>query len=789
MDIKKTSLGEEKGEIDKGARVKGFLKELFFGALYGLWGYVLASLALPFGAYPFGIALLCASNRRVPYIFAGLCLAAVGGSSPVLLISVYAVCLLLRCIVLVALDPPWKKEENSGELTVGQLLPHLFSEHIALRMSVAAIGALAIGSYKLVAGKMTFYDMYGTIISVVAAPLAVLLVWGFFGKDKNKYFCLVSFLSLSFGIIYVLRDTRLYGVALGAAGCMFVTLLITRRGGTVIGIISGALLGLAVSLETAPLFAFAALAFGLLYSMSPTIAVGGALSVALAWGIYVQGLGVLSGLASALVCSALIFGMADKLFLTEKPKEEKPVRQEIQASAIAIDEPIQARLRDVKSSLCDIRDGFSEMSEVLGTLSEKMRAPSATDLRQICDNAFDSCCVSCECKPLCWGERYRQTSDSLVKICTCLQKKGSVDMGEVDIALLETCQRLPDIISEINHNTYLHTRELSECDRTEIFALDYSAIALFLERLCNEAESEYMPCIDLGRELQAALADCDGSELSVCVFGDRKKRISVFGESREVLVASRSRIYDILSDTCPFPIDGGELDAEAAVLRFNQREALSAISAKRSLCAEGEDKYCGDTSGVFRTHDGRLCAFISDGMGSGREAAITSGTVALFLRKFLSKQSLGGGSAEGVLKLLNGFLCSRGGSLNECSATVDLMELDLYGGRASFYKSGAAPTYIFRDGSLFKLRSHTVPMGIISQPDFRKIEFDVAKGDLVVMVSDGITDGKEECPRLFDLLRSQSPNSSPERIADQVIKYARSENSPDDLSVIVLRIA
>ena len=61
-------------------------------------------------------------------------------------------------------------------------------------------------------------------------------------------------------------------------------------------------------------------------------------------------------------------------------------------------------------------------------------------------------------------------------------------------------------------------------------------------------------------------------------------------------------------------------------------------------------------------------------------------------------------------------------------------------------------------------------------------------GDTVVMVSDGVTQGREECPWLFDLLRAQGEDASVERIADLVVKYAKGEGASDDLSVLVMRI-
>ena len=142
-----------------------------------------------------------------------------------------------------------------------------------------------------------------------------------------------------------------------------------------------------------------------------------------------------------------------------------------------------------------------------------------------------------------------------------------------------------------------------------------------------------------------------------------------------------------------------------------------------------------------------------------------------------------------ALNMLNEFLRNRGSSsLHECSSTIDLLSLDLLHAKAYFYKCGAAPTYIFRDGNLFKIRSHTVPLGIIAEADTRKLELSVSAGDVIVMVSDGVTQSKEECPWLFDLLRSQSQQASVERLADLIVKYAKGEGCSDDISVLVTKI-
>jgi len=268
-------------------------------------------------------------------------------------------------------------------------------------------------------------------------------------------------------------------------------------------------------------------------------------------------------------------------------------------------------------------------------------------------------------------------------------------------------------------------------------------------------------------------------------FGSRRKKIVILGESREYLLSNSEAIGRIIAAACPFKTDSPQVDENEPILRVFQGEELQVTYAIRNLRAEGEDTFCGDTSGVFSDQNGKFYSFISDGMGSGREAALTSGICGIFLRRFLQ----GGNSCESTLRLLNGFLRNRGdGSLHECSATVDLLALDLFSGEAQFYKSGAAPTYVFRNGGLFKLRSQTVPIGILKELDLRKTDLAVSEGDLIVMVSDGVTDGREECPWLFDLLRSHGETASPERLAELIVKYAKTEGASDDISVTVIRV-
>ena len=167
---------------------------------------------------------------------------------------------------------------------------------------------------------------------------------------------------------------------------------------------------------------------------------------------------------------------------------------------------------------------------------------------------------------------------------------------------------------------------------------------------------------------------------------------------------------------------------------------------------------------------------------------------------FIEKMLSAGNRSDITVRMLNNVLrnenMGRGG---ECSATVDLCELDLISGTASFLKSGAAPTYIARGGTVYKVYSRTMPIGILKSADARISKFDTQKGDIIIMMSDGCCPDSEDCPWLVEYLceymskkdkNAQGHDAECESLKDTLLSLAV-KNFPegkesDDVSVSVI---
>ena len=104
-----------------------------------------------------------------------------------------------------------------------------------------------------------------------------------------------------------------------------------------------------------------------------------------------------------------------------------------------------------------------------------------------------------------------------------------------------------------------------------------------------------------------------------------------------------------------------------------------------------------------------------------------------------------------------------------------------------FYKCGSAPSYVKRGTSLYRIRSRTSPLGVLSELDAERIRVDVSEGDYIIMFSDGVSaDG--ESPWLIEVL-SEPADDDPADYARKILEAAKKNAATtDDMSVMVTRI-
>ena len=230
------------------------------------------------------------------------------------------------------------------------------------------------------------------------------------------------------------------------------------------------------------------------------------------------------------------------------------------------------------------------------------------------------------------------------------------------------------------------------------------------------------------------------------VFGSREPKIVVSGVDTESSKCSLDEVQASLEEALGAPLTEPKLSERAGeqLLTLEGARALD-VEFFKSQCPRLEGEESGDTLCAFFGVNEHFYMLLCDGMGSGHDASLTSSICAEFLQRALTSVR----SKELCLTMLNNLI--RAKSL-ECSSSVDLLEIDLIGEHACLTKSGAAPSFVKRGSSVFRLHSKTAPIGIMRSLDAEVLDFNLREGDIVIMISDGIASDERDSKYLVDFL-------------------------------------
>jgi stage II sporulation protein E len=314
--------------------------------------------------------------------------------------------------------------------------------------------------------------------------------------------------------------------------------------------------------------------------------------------------------------------------------------------------------------------------------------------------------------------------------------------------------------------------------------MDYESAANIINDALEEDDGEYRFDHALEQRIVEYLSDAGVRTQSVTVYGKRRRQILVRGVDVEHATVSVETMRADLGEMCGMELSCPifEIEDNVSLMTFRARKKISVISAESNLSADGG--VSGDSVNLFSNKKDFFYALICDGMGAGREAALTSGLCSVFLEKMLRAGNRAGTS----LRMLNNMTRSRGAdSTRECSSTVDLLELDLMTAKASFTKSGASPSFVIRDRVVHRLQAGTAPIGIICALDVQSTPFDLRVGDTVVMVSDGVLQDDPECEWLSRFL-VDAATLTPEELVYHISLHAAKNERHDDCSALAIRI-
>ena len=187
---------------------------------------------------------------------------------------------------------------------------------------------------------------------------------------------------------------------------------------------------------------------------------------------------------------------------------------------------------------------------------------------------------------------------------------------------------------------------------------------------------------------------------------------------------------------------------------------------------------CGDSYNLFTMNENHYFA-LSDGMGQGQKASDDS-TLTLDVIKQLI---LNGISLRDTIQSVNALLKIK--NRNDMFTTLDMIEVNLVSGIATFIKYGSCSTYIIRNHQVIDIESKSLPIGIISPIDISIQKEKLLEEDIIIMISDGFTSQFHDFLEENDYLIT---DEHPKDIAQLLMHLSSKEDNNDDMTIIVLKL-
>ena len=412
-----------------------------------------------------------------------------------------------------------------------------------------------------------------------------------------------------------------------------------------------------------------------------------------------------------------------------------------------------------------------------------------SDVAGVFDRAADSVCAGCASKQACWNRDCLDTLTIMNDATRPMLSRGRLEREDLAPRFFERCRKADAFIAAVNGELrgLLYRRQFrSRLQENRMAAWgQYADLAEILTGVSEELAAPDGPDPLTERRLIRWLRSMD-IEADVSVFRDASGRMRVTIESGCLGQLTREEDYlDRLSTViglrmCCRP---GDRQPEGRLLLL-EAEPLAAAVGVASMRKKGE-RVSGDRGTYFKTDAGVLCILLSDGMGSGAEAAQESVAAIAILERFLKC----GVAPSAAMRMLNSVMLLRNGD-EWGFATVDLMCVDLFSGETCFYKFGAAPSYVKSARGVRRIRGESLAAGLTagedSAPDVVRMR--LKPGSLAVIVSDGVVaDGNDEWLRKL-LAKQETPDMK--ALARSVLQYAAEEyGCEDDMTVLTVQVS
>lgn len=434
---------------------------------------------------------------------------------------------------------------------------------------------------------------------------------------------------------------------------------------------------------------------------------------------------------------------------------------------------------NLSGRLLSVSDVFADLADCLEEQENNVNPYTGKRLsREIARNY----CGKCPEKSKCFSALGGDTSTILEGMCDAVLTRGKATILDVPTFITSRCVKTHNLLSVINNAGEQYklksasSKELVNCKR--IMSEQFAGMSLVLESLSKE----YGKNITFGGDSEEILEN----QLMKHNIVATETLIAGSGSASRVTLtvrevdANKKMLVKTVSNCLKNPYivekitDKGDEKTVHLVTAPTFHIAYGVADKKR----DGEG-VSGDSKAILTPSMNKRIFALSDGMGSGEKASLSSQKSLSMIENFYKA-----GFEDGlILSLVNQLLCLVN---DEHFSALDIAVIDTIDGGVDVIKLGAPSSFILRKSAVEVLKSTSPPVGVVDKINPTTARHQLYDGDMMILASDGVVDALGENGVIEAI--DEAGTSNPQTLADRLLDSALGKGAEDDCTVLVFRL-
>lgn len=440
-------------------------------------------------------------------------------------------------------------------------------------------------------------------------------------------------------------------------------------------------------------------------------------------------------------------------------------------------------------------ESYQELARVFSSYVSGHEVQEKKEYERLTAGITEKLCSGCPKREWCSEILNEERQRALTVAFKCMEVEGKMEPAWLPDFFQKECMRGEKVVDLLQVTVYLERMKRSAYNQMmegkEALVYQLEETAKYFRQMEQSLQREQYLSEEKKRDLLFWLRKYHvrGRELETMHRAGKGRELRLHLRCDGVKKAMSMRLVErLLSEELGFPIRACSQarsyisEQEQSVL-FREEPGYSVMTGVARMVKE-EQQVSGDSFSFFYENEGEMAMILSDGMGSGEEAARESESVLLLLERMLSA----GFREETAIRLINSVLALR--AEQKMFATLDISRINLYSGTCEFIKIGGAATYLRRGKWLECVEAKTLPIGMVQKVDYDFLVKKLYDGDYIIMMSDGVLDVVPEKERV-EFLRQiigEETSQNPQVLAGRILNASllmQNFEPKDDMTVLV----